>query len=246
MRQAAQAPYDQQPQSPASTSTFRRDQIGQDSPLRLQKPTILGLGSVKPQRASTSSNAGLDFAEELKKYQSKAIREGDGHGASKAEVPRQAPKEASETKKRVSRDLPPGAFPSSASTFDQRAHSDSDEEVDGLEEAQQPAKRQRASQEKSKPPAPAKDSGKEASTGKQPRPRTTSQKDAANPGPTKKGRRNPKGDTEDNPPPPSSAAPRRSKRLGSVAPIELEENDEVENSMAMNAKNAKTLRRRRP
>lgn len=260
-------------------SPFAKLAAGQSS----RKPTVQGFGLHRPAPGASSrqSHTQLDFGEAMKKYQ-KRQDEGNSQAvqqSSRREEPRAYDMPAKTPKKH----LPPGAFPSSASvsgttntmTDEEDAH-DSDggmsdiseipipgsvrqnrqpqSNIDVTDFAAPPARSTRSRRQSSVAPSTQEAAASAPTTGRKTRQRTTSARDAAAPTPAKKGKTISASSTKDN------VAPRRSRRLGSVAPsepdfpmMEMPDADDsvmVENSMigkgTTRGGTGRTPRRRRP
>lgn len=212
-----------------------------------RKPTVQGFGLVRPDRMPV---AHLDFSEAMNKYRNKhAVANGQPQKA--PSKPREEPKAYDMPVKTPSRCLPPGAFPSSASVSG-TTHTLTDDEgtqhsdngtvsemgdiqmpgsvrkghtdqapPDGVavnDFAAPPARSTRSRRQSSVPPTQPGASTSGTTTGRKARQRTTSTKDLTGPTPSKKGKTSASSSNVRS----SSAAPRRSKRLGSVAPSEPE------------------------
>ena len=211
------------------------------------KPTVQGFGLERPLNAQNySAGPRLDFSEQLRKYQTQAQSQtlDSKMGMDK---PKREQRNKEDRELQIStttttstpgprKGLPPGAFPSVTENDDGFDDSDLDEDqqsqisdVTALSTRSVRATADRTSH------VPAQ----EPTIKKKARPRTTSQRDTAARTPNKKGRKSTMPDEQVEP------TPRRSRRLGSVAPSDAGD-DEVEDSMiGRGGSKAKTPRRRR-
>lgn len=271
------------PASPARQNTpgkitgspFASLAMGQSS----KKPTVQGFGLHRPSNnAARAPPTQLDFSEAMRKYQK---RQNQNHGEP-AELPtrRQEPKAFDLPAKTPKKHLPPGAFPSSASVTNTMTDEEDGARSDGgmsdisempipgsvrrthevpadvsiADFAAPPARSTRSRRQSSVAPQASEAVASASTTGRKTRQRTTSTRDMAGPTPAKKGKTVSASSTKDN------IAPRRSRRLGSVAPSEpelqmmdLPDADDsvvVENSMigkgTTRGGTGRTPRRRRP
>lgn len=244
-----------------------------------RKPTVPGFGLHRP--SSTSGRAPhtqLDFSEAMKKYQKRQTHDQERH--ENASTRREEPKAYDLPAKTPKKHLPPGAFPSSASVAnimtDEEDGARSDGGMSDISEipipgsvrrnhevpadvsitdfAAPPARSTRSRRQSSVVPQISEAVTSAPTTGRKTRQRTTSTRDMAAPTPAKKGKTVSASSTRDN------MAPRRSRRLGSVAPsepesqmMEMPDADDsvmVENSMigkgTTRGGTGRTPRRRRP
>lgn len=259
-------------------SPFASLATGQSS----RKPTVQGFGLHRPANAAARQPATqLDFSEAMRKYQ-KRQNPGNEESAESSNR-REEPKAYDLPAKTPKKHLPPGAFPSSASvagttntmTDDEDDHhseagmSDISEipipgsvrrnyglpaDVSVADFAAPPARSTRSRRQSSVAPQASEATTSAPTTGRKTRQRTTSTRDMPAPTPAKKGKTDSSSSTK------GSALPRRSRRLGSVAPsepdlqmMEMPDADDsvmVENSMigkgTTRGGTGRTPRRRRP
>lgn len=247
-----------------------------------RKPTVQGFGLHRPSANGARQNlTQLDFSEAMKKYSSRHAQAGASAEASTTQ--REEPKAYDMPAKTSRKHLPPGAFPTSASvagtnytnTDDEDGHG-SDGGMSDISEipipgsvrrnpqvpegvavtdfAAPPARSTRSRRQSSVAPQAPEASTSAPTTGRKTRQRTTSTRDMAAPTPAKKGKTVSASASR------NDTAPRRSKRLGSVAPSEPElqmmdvpdadDSIMVENSMigrgTTRGGTGRTPRRRRP
>ena len=246
------------------------------------RPTVPAFGLQRPSSFGQGASSRLDFNEQLRKHsqQDQHATSSTPRGPGRVPIRNQEQADDAQQNQHVSttsrrKPLPPGAFPTSGSAAGSTAGTrtdDSDNSDDDGEAPQRastgnsevkskdfsapPARSTRAAARRTSSAAQAQPS-ESAQSAKKSRQRTTSSKDMSAPTPAKKGKRNPPSKAVE-------ATPRRSRRLGSVAPSEPEmmhpeDNDEEDESMLENsmigrggagtraaAGSAKTPRRRRP